>query len=206
MSPPGNLHLSVLLRPTLAPQRVTLVPLVAGLAVAEAMADLGATAARVKWPNDVLVGSRKLAGVLAEASSGPSGLEAVVVGLGVNVSAEAGSMPPGVRPRATSLTAETGVAFDLASVAAAVLGQVRVWYHALYREGPTRLLAAWRSRSVPWWGRLVEVRSGAATVCGLAHDVDEEGALRLEGEDGALIRVLAGEARELRLAVPLDTF
>ena len=104
-SPPGGLYLSVLLRPRIA--KVGLLPLAAGVAVAEAAAELG-VATELKWPNDVLASGRKLAGILAEAASGPAGVEWVVLGLGVNVALEASSVPPEIAGAVTSLAAEGG--------------------------------------------------------------------------------------------------
>ena len=201
ISPPGNLYLSVLLRPSLPLGATTVLPLATGLAVAQALEDQG-LAARLKWPNDVLSEDRKLAGVLTEAASGPTGLEAVVLGIGVNVNLDPRDLPPELRESATSLAAETGRPGDPVAVAGAVLARLTLCYHALVREGAGPVLAEWRSRSVPWWGRAVEVRSAGQVVRGVARGLDERGALLLEGEDGAVAALLSGEVRELRLASP----
>jgi BirA family biotin operon repressor/biotin-[acetyl-CoA-carboxylase] ligase len=199
VSPEGNLFLSVLLRPTLAAGRVTVLPLAAGLAVAEAVAER-AVDARLKWPNDVVVDGRKLAGVLVEGVSGASGLEAAVVGVGVNVALDPRSLPEDLGDRVTSLRERTGRSGDVAGVAAAVLARLRVWYDRLAREGPAVVIAAWRGRSVPWWGRPVEARSGGSVLRGVARDLDERGALLLDLEDGSRVAVVSGEVSELRLA------
>ena len=172
-SPRGGLYLSVLLRPAFA--SAALLPLAAGVAVAEALGNFGVRA-ELKWPNDVLVEGRKEAGILAEASSSASALEWVVLGIGVNLDGRA-------RP---------------AAVAAAVLLRLTVWYDALEKREAS-VVAAWRERSVSWWGQPVEVSAGERRLRGLAHGVDERGALLLELEDGAIVSVLAGEARALRL-------
>lgn len=191
-SPPGNLYLSVLLRPE--PGQVGLVPLLGGVATSSALAALGAQVL-LKWPNDVLVGERKLAGVLAEASSGARGVEWVVLGIGVNVD------PQGALPEhATSLREATGRVISPLAVAAAVLAQIRLWYHALASGRTTDLLAAWRERSIPWWGRLVEARVGDQLIRGIATDIDDEGALLLALPDGRSVRVISGEVSRVRLA------
>ena len=191
-SPPGNLYLSVLLRPE--PEQVGLVPLLGGVATAAAVASLGAKVL-LKWPNDVLVGESKLAGILAEASSGARGIEWVVLGIGVNVD------PQGALPEhATSLREATGRAISPLAVAAAVLAQIRLWYHALASGRAPDLLAAWRERSIPWWGRLVEVLVGDQLIRGIATDIDDEGALLLELPDGRPLRVISGEVSRVRLA------
>jgi BirA family biotin operon repressor/biotin-[acetyl-CoA-carboxylase] ligase len=191
VSPPGGLYLSVLLRPPRA--ALSLVPLAAGLAVAEAGAEWG-LATELKWPNDVLAGGRKLAGVLAEASSSVSGVEWVVLGIGVNLDE---ALPEALRGRATSVRAETGRRVATEQAAAAVLGRLRVWYDAL-RVGPDTIVASWRRRAVPWWGSLVEARSGAVVLRGRLEDVDETGALVLDVEERGPVRVVAGEVEQLR--------
>lgn len=192
-SPPGNLFLSVLLRPRFA--AVTLVPLTAGLAVAEALPELDT---RLKWPNDVLVNGRKLAGILAEAQSGAAGMESMVVGIGVNVGLMAEDLPTPLRATATSWRMETGAPRDPLEVAAAVLARLRVWYHALAGGDAAAVVAAWRGRSVPWWGREVRARSGDQDLRGIARGISAAGALLIEAPDGALREVLAGEVHEIR--------
>jgi BirA family transcriptional regulator, biotin operon repressor / biotin---[acetyl-CoA-carboxylase] ligase len=187
-SPPGGLYLSVLLRPPLAP--AALLPLAAGVAVAEAFGEIGVSA-ELKWPNDVLVDGRKAAGILAEASSSGSAIDWVVLGIGVNLDADA--LPADVRNEAAAIAAASPTA-----IAAAVLRRLTVWYDALQKRQAS-VVEAWRERSVPWWGQPVEVGAGDRILKGLARGVDARGALLLELEDGALATVLAGDARALRL-------
>lgn len=199
ISPPGNLFLSVVLRPAARFPDGGLIPLAAGVAVSEALEAFGVRA-RLKWPNDLIVGERKIGGLLAEATSGGEGIEFVVLGIGVNLSLDPAHGPEGLRDVATSVKVETGRTIAPEEAAAETLARVAVWYHALAREGAAAVLAAWRARSVPWWGRPVEVRSGEGLVRGVARGVDERGALLLDLEGGAQATLLSGDARELRLA------
>jgi BirA family biotin operon repressor/biotin-[acetyl-CoA-carboxylase] ligase len=199
-SPPGNLYLSLLLRPAPPASRWSVLPLAAGVAVAEALAAEGLDT-RLKWPNDVLVaGGRKVGGILAEAASSAGGLESVVVGVGINVAVP----PPGLPPETAAATAcvaeELARAVDRFALAAAVLGRLRVWYDALAREGPRVVQEAWRARAVPWWGRAVEARSGERRLRGIARDLDEGGGLVLEMEDGTTAVLHSGEVHEVRPA------
>jgi BirA family biotin operon repressor/biotin-[acetyl-CoA-carboxylase] ligase len=198
-SPVGNLYLSVLLRPRLPVDRVTLLPLVAGLAVAEAVSAFGVNA-RIKWPNDVLVGGRKLAGVLAEATSVGGAVELLVLGVGVNVAGQLELLPPEIRSRSTSLAEQTQRPEDPIALAAKVLERLGVWYHALARDAGQRMLSEWRRRSVAWWGRRVQVQVGSSSLRGIARGLDARGALEVETEDGTIRRVVSGDAQELRLA------
>ena len=195
-SPPGGLYLSVLLRPRVEP--VPLIPLAAGVAVVEAAKGFG-VACELKWPNDVLVSGRKLAGILGEASSGSAGIEWVVLGLGVNLALEAKSLPAELRDGVTSLRAEAKSDATPAAVAAALLVQLGVWYDAL-REAPARVVAAWRERAIPWWNALVDVRSGQAVLRGRLVAVDDDGALVIELEGGERRRLVSGEVSRVRQA------
>ncbi len=192
-SPPGGLYLSLLLRPRF--EAVGLVPLAAGVVVAEVAGEYGVEA-RVKWPNDVLVGGRKLAGVLTESSSSSRGVDWVVVGIGVNVAVDPTSLGP-VAKTATSLHLEAGRTPAVEDVAAGVLARLTVWYDAL--EGrPSQVVDAWRARAVPWWGRPVQVRTTGGVLRGTLRDVDETGALLVDREEGGVERVLSGEVTQLR--------
>jgi BirA family biotin operon repressor/biotin-[acetyl-CoA-carboxylase] ligase len=195
-SPPGGLYVSLLLRPEGA--GVPLIPLAAGLSVAEAL-DEHAVAAELKWPNDVLVSGRKLAGILTEASSGRAGVEWVVVGIGVNVGLDPESLPPELRAGVTSLAAEGASGASVDALAVAVLARLGVWYDAL-REAPARVTAAWRERAVRWWGEAVEVDSAGSTLRGRLVEVGDDGALVIELPGGASRRLVSGEVTRVRRA------
>jgi BirA family transcriptional regulator, biotin operon repressor / biotin---[acetyl-CoA-carboxylase] ligase len=195
-SPPGGLYLSVLLHP--GPARAALLPLAAGVAVADAMAGFG-VACELKWPNDVLASGRKLAGILAEASSASAGVEWVVLGIGVNLALDPAGLPPELRDAVTSLAAQGAGGVGPETAAAAVLARLAVWYDAL-REAPSQVAAAWRERAIPWWGSLVEVRSGSAVLRGRLAGVDDEGALVIELPGGDMRRLVSGEVSRFRPA------
>jgi BirA family biotin operon repressor/biotin-[acetyl-CoA-carboxylase] ligase len=195
-SPAGGLYLSVLLRPS--GECARLLPLAAGVAVAEAVAGFG-VAGELKWPNDVLASGRKLAGILAEASSGGAGVEWVALGIGVNVALDPERLPEELRGSVTSLSAQGATGTDPGAVAGAVLARLGVWYDAL-REAPLRVVAAWRERAVPWWGSLVDVRSSAGVLRGRLLALDDDGALVIELSGGETRRLVSGEVSRLRQA------
>jgi BirA family biotin operon repressor/biotin-[acetyl-CoA-carboxylase] ligase len=199
VSPPGNLYLSVLLRPSPASARWSVLPLAAGLAVADALAEEGLDP-RLKWPNDVVVGGRKIGGILAEATSSTDGLESVVLGIGVNVALRPPDLPADVAASVTCAAEELARSVDRWSVAAAVLRRLTVWYHALAHDRVGAVAAAWRARALPWWGRTVEALSGERRLRGVARDLDEGGALILDLEDGTRAVLHSGEVREVRPA------
>jgi BirA family biotin operon repressor/biotin-[acetyl-CoA-carboxylase] ligase len=196
VSPPGGLYLSVLVRPREA--ALPVLPLAAGVAVGEAVGAQGVHA-ELKWPNDVLAGGRKIGGVLCEASSGPAGLEWVVVGVGLNLGARQGDLGPELRDGATSVVIETGEVPEVEDVAADVLARWRHWYDAV-KVSPASAVAAWRARAVSWWGQPAEVLTASTVVRGRLRDVDDDGALILDLPEGGSRRVLSGEVRRLRRA------
>ena len=197
LSPPGNLFLSVLLRPRWE-VGLGVLPLLVGVAVKDALAAFGVAGA-LKWPNDVLAGGFKIGGILTEASWSDGRMDSVVAGVGVNVALRRPELPPEIADATTSIWIETGRLPPVAAVAGAVLARLRVWYHALAQDGPDAVVAAWRDRSVAWWGRVVEVHTGDTILRGIARGVDSSGALTLELPGGESVSLLAGVARELRV-------
>ncbi len=166
------------------------VPLVAGLAVAEALAGLG-IAARLKWPNDVLVDGRKVAGVLCELRRLPAGADAVVIGIGVNVAQAATDFPPELREGATSV-AEWVPGVRPEDVAAATLNALEPRWTQLQEGDRAALLEAWSARAA-FWGEPVAVRTPAGDVHGVARRLDPDGGLVLRLESGIETTVLAGD-------------
>jgi BirA family biotin operon repressor/biotin-[acetyl-CoA-carboxylase] ligase len=195
-SPPGrNLAFSVVLRPDLPPARAPEVTLVASVAICDALRQAG-VAAGIKWPNDVLVGGRKIAGILTELAAEPDRVHWVVVGVGVNVNARAEDFPAELRGEATSLLLERGVATPRALFAAACLTALEEWLDRHAEEGFGAVRAAWRERSVTL-GREVSVQADGRVVVGTAEDLDEDGALLVRDAAG-LQRILAGDVTLLR--------
>jgi BirA family transcriptional regulator, biotin operon repressor / biotin---[acetyl-CoA-carboxylase] ligase len=195
-SPPRrNLYLSVILRPELPPARAPEVTLLASVAVCQAVRQAGVAAA-IKWPNDVLVSGRKLAGVLTEMAAEVERVQWLVVGIGVNVNADRDDFPEELRELATSLRLERGQPVPRVLFAAALLTALEEWLDRHADEGFAPVRAAWREMS-DTLGREVRVRSGGADLVGVAEDVDESGALLVRTAQG-LERVVSGDVEMLR--------
>ena len=197
LSPPGAaLMFSVLLRPAaVRPARRGWIPLLAGVAIASAVAAVAGLDARLKWPNDILVGERKLAGILAEQAA-----DAVVVGVGVNVSTRRAELPV---EAATSLALEGAAGTRRQQLLGAALGELERWY-LTWADGVSPgdpdacgLHAEYRRRSVTL-GRPVRVEfPGGDAARGTALDVDTEGRLLLQTA-GDQLAVSAGDVVHLR--------
>ncbi len=191
-SPPGaGLYVSLLLRPPRAV--LPLVTIAAGVAVAEGIEASSGLRPCVKWPNDVLAGPRKLAGILAEAGSSAAG-DHVILGFGINLHPAA--FPPDVAARATSIGTELGRRVDRGLVLAECLAAMASRYLALRHGAGNDVVSAWRARAAPHLGRTVEWDHEHRLRHGIAHDIDAGGAL-LVREGDQIVRVISGEVRWL---------
>lgn len=186
VSPPGaGIYMSAVLRP--GPDAARLLTLAAGVAVADGIAAGSGLRTDVKWPNDVHVGGRKVAGILAEGAAAH-----VVVGIGINVSPAA--YPPEVAVRATSIENELGRPVDRWLVLAECLAALASRYAQLQRGEGGALLAAWRERAGAMIGRTVEWTDGDTVRRGTACDIAADGALLVRASD-AIVRIVSGEVR-----------
>lgn len=197
-SPKGvNIYLSVVLRPALTAERAAELTLVAAVAVAEVVRELGVEA-RIHWPNDILVGRRKLAGILCEMATRQDGsVRFAVLGVGINVNARLEDFPDEVRPLATSVAMELGRKVDRAVLCARLLGKLEEWYDRHGEEGLAPVLARWRALSGTLGARVSVQLDGEREVTGIAVDLDDSGALLLRDAQGTVHRVVSGEVRRL---------
>jgi BirA family biotin operon repressor/biotin-[acetyl-CoA-carboxylase] ligase len=200
-SPAGaGLYVSIVLRP--AARTLPLLTIAAGVALAEGIHVASGLDPGLKWPNDVYVGERKVAGVLAEASSGArlerglespgSAVQYVVLGFGVNVLAAA--YPPDVALRATSIEGELGRPIDRGLLLAECLAHLAARYAELQRGETDAVRGAWRRRAGATLGRTVRWDAPGGARCGIAEDIDDAGALVVRTDAGR-VRVISGEIR-----------
>jgi BirA family biotin operon repressor/biotin-[acetyl-CoA-carboxylase] ligase len=180
---------STLWRPDGTPARVATLAQAAGVATVEALAAVG-VAARLKWPNDVLVDGAKVAGILLESAIEGERPRYVVVGIGVNVNQAAEELPPTPYP-ASSLRLALGRPLDRAALAAALLTGLARRY-AQWKARPAELFADWRG-ALATLGQEVTILGPDGERRGRARDVAPDGALLLERADGALERLVSGE-------------
>lgn len=196
ISPGGvNLYFSLVLRPALDPARAPELALVAGVALAEALSDFGAPA-RIKWPNDVEIGGRKVAGILAEMSAVPERLLFAVLGVGINVNAD--PLPNEIASIATSLKRELGRPVSRPRVLSAALGGLEDWLDRHEDQGFAPVRERWRELSSTL-GNAVDVEVEGRVLSGEAIDIDEGGALLIRTPQGVQ-RVLVGDVRSARRA------
>ncbi len=185
--PGTSLLVSIVLRPRLEPRSLPLLSFAAALSVAGTIQRLAGVAPRLKWPNDVLVGGRKIAGILLESRVSDSGA-VVVTGIGLNLAQE--RFPAPVAETATSLVLETGCRIDREATLDVLLDEIHHWRARLEQDGFAPLRARWLALA-DTIGRKVAVDG----VTGIALDLAMDGALLIDV--GSSVRaVIAGDVRE----------
>jgi BirA family transcriptional regulator, biotin operon repressor / biotin---[acetyl-CoA-carboxylase] ligase len=202
---PGcNVLSSILLRPLFSPH---LLVMLASLAVVDSIAETCQISATIKWPNDVLIGERKVAGILIETSRDSTGRLVAVLGIGVNVNGRiqelsehyAGQMP--LIATATTLETVCGHAVSREVIIARMLLHIEKSYLALQQEpttgvvsseAPSRLIRErWRSQ-LSTLGRTISVQQGDSKISGIAEDVNDNGELLLRRRSGELVSITWG--------------
>jgi len=175
-SPRGNLYCSLLLRPGKPPGEVAQLSFAAALAVCDALPGPGAP--RCKWPNDVLIDGRKVAGILLESEAAGDNVAALIIGFGINLK----SHPEGTATPATSLAA-VGVRTTPGTVLGDLCRRFLPWYETWRERGFAPLREAWLGRAHGLGGE-IRVRQGALETRGRFVDLDASGALVLETGEG----------------------
>jgi BirA family biotin operon repressor/biotin-[acetyl-CoA-carboxylase] ligase len=189
VSPPGaGLYVSTILRPTA--DVMPLVTIAAGVAVAEGIEAATGLRPDLKWPNDVYIGPRKVAGVLAEAIVA----QYVILGFGINVLPA--SLPPDVSTLATSLEGELGRAVDRGLLLSECLSAFRRQYTDLQEGRGAAVIQAWRIRAAALLRRRVQSTATGTAIDGIAEDIDGSGALMVRTTAG-IARITSGEVRWL---------
>ena len=192
LSPPyRNLYVSLVLRPPIAPTQAPILALVAGLATADALAATGVEP-RIKWPNDVLVDGRKVAGILAEMAGDGASVSAVVLGIGINVNLGLDELPEDLRDKAGSVAAALGAPVARHDLAARLLAAFQQRYDRFVASGFSALRDEWNRLSC-LNGERVDIVDGGRHVVGTVSGVATDGALELVCDDGRRERIVAGE-------------
>lgn len=196
-SPAGvNLYASILLRPEIPPWNAPQLTFVSAAATAETIVHMYDLPARVKWPNDVLIGGRKVSGLLNEMSGESERLNYVVLGIGVNVNMESGQFPDELRNPATSLTIEKGTSVSRFDLTCSLLQRIDSLYSLYLTQGFDPVRQRWEA-CCDLVGQVVEVDQQGRVERGCVNGVDADGALLLETSAGEL-RVMAGDVRLLK--------
>lgn len=193
ISPPDKgLWFSILLRPDCAPQAVTQLTIAASVSLVRAIHDTTGIDADIKWPNDILIGGRKVAGILTELSAEVDTVKHVVIGIGMDVNLAVDEFPADLRDIATSLSIAKGAPIDRPALAAAILKNLDADYARIRRGEFHAISEDWEKRCSTL-GRNVAILSGSQRRAGHAESLDADGALLLRTEHGHLERITGGD-------------
>jgi len=181
--PGQDLLFSVLLRPNLPAREYGMLSLLAAVAVAQALTELTGSQFGTKWPNDIVISGRKVAGLLLEADASAG---YAIIGIGINVLGAADSLPDGLTQPAGTVYEATGAEIRREELLAAILGRLGKLYEAVADEGWQALLSDYRQIDTVV-GSQVKLVRGQETVTGMAERIDEGGRLVIAGPAGRIV-------------------
>ncbi|MFW5966462.1 MAG: biotin--[acetyl-CoA-carboxylase] ligase [Persicimonas sp.] len=191
----ASLYLSVLLKPDIEPVEASGLTLAAAAGICETLRELTGLDIWVKWPNDLYIGDLKVGGLLSEARTATDGVEAVVIGVGINVNVTADQVPGELEEIMTSLQIEAGQIFDRLRLLPAIRDTVVDYCDGYAADGYKSFIAKLQGYDRTG-GRDVHVQKNGDWVEGTSRGITDDGRLEVE-VDGATERVQAGEVRFL---------
>jgi BirA family transcriptional regulator, biotin operon repressor / biotin---[acetyl-CoA-carboxylase] ligase len=187
-----GLWFSVLLRPDLRPQEATQLTVASGIALRRAIEAATGVKAQIKWPNDILIGGKKVAGILTELSAELDRVKHIILGIGVDVNLSTTEFPQDLRKLATSLKIETGRTISRADLAVAILRELDHDYARVIGGKFESIADEWEEHCGTM-GQTVAIQVGERRIHGRAESLDDDGALLVRTEHGRLERVTGGD-------------
>lgn len=192
VSPKGGLWLSIILRPDLAPEDAPIITLMGACAVVKTLKSTLGIDAEIKWPNDVLISGKKVCGILTEMRTMGSGIDFVILGLGVNANFQVREMPEDIRDTTATLSMECGEDISVEEVLKSLIVDIDCLYDKLLSGNSEFIIEMWKSRS-DTLGQHVRITAIKDSIEGTAVDVGESGALVVKTGDGEFKTILAGD-------------
>ena len=187
-----GIYTSIILRPPISPNEAPKLTLMASVAVAEALLSLTSLKINIKWPNDIMINGKKLAGILTEISTDMDRIDYVVIGVGVNVNTSRKGLHPDIRQTATSVFMETGKVFPRIALLRAYLEWLEIYYEAFKTKGFDPILNRWK-HFADIIGRMISVDLMDSIRVGTVLDVDKDGFLILQDRKGTIERIISGD-------------
>ena len=192
-SPPHKgLWFSVLLRPELSPQETTQLTVASATALRRAIKKVTGVTTEIKWPNDLLIGGKKVVGILTEMSAEVDRVRHVILGIGVDVNQDAAEFPAELHKLATSLKIAAGEEICRAELATEILRELDFDYTRICGGKFSAVADEWETGCATI-GKNVSVQMGARLIRGCAESLDDDGALRVRTEHGHLERIIGGD-------------
>ncbi len=193
LSPDGDgIYMSVILRPDLPPFEAPRITLLTAVALAEALITETGMSLRIKWPNDILINGKKIAGILTEISSEMDAIDYVVVGLGLNVNTPHENFTHELKNQSTSVYIETGTVFSRVRLIQAFLHWFEKYYDILLTSGFSSIIKRWRTLA-DIIGRNIKVDSIGKSYSGEVVDINDDGVLMLKDDKGNIHRIISGD-------------
>lgn len=190
-SPEGGVYLSLILRPHIVPEKVSLLPIGAALVVAKTIESYGLHPT-IKWPNDVRVNGKKIAGILLESEINGNTLTYVIVGIGVNVNIDSRLLSDDIRLRSTSLKTEIGATVEYFEFLGRFFREFDEFYHRFMKQQYDKIIEEWKSYS-DTLGKVIRIQTSVSSIQGTAIAVDQSGFLLLRTEKGDIQKILSGD-------------
>lgn len=193
ISPAGsNIYVSLVLRPDIEAVCAAPLTIMAGVAVAETLSSICQQRIQLKWPNDVLLNQRKVAGILTEMKTMGRKVQFVVLGIGINVNMSREAFEPPLDQIATSLFIEEGVTYSRCEITANLCRNIGEWYDTFLREGINPIRERWLSQT-QLLDKTIETIWGDDRYRGRVTGMDETGALVMLTDEGEERRIIAGD-------------
>lgn len=187
-----GIWMSVILRPQVAPHKAPQFTLVAAVSVIRAIEEVTGVLAEIKWPNDILIEGKKCTGILTELQSDADGIQALIIGIGLNVNQDPEDFDEEVREIATSLRMASGKPVNRVELVAALLYHLEQFSEMYIDHGFKPLKLMWESYSTTI-GKPVRARMAKQTLEGIAEGITDEGVLLLRTGDGALHEIYSAD-------------
>ena len=193
-SPPGvNIYTSCLLRPAVSYEQLPAISLLTGMVVAIAVEHFTGRDTELKWPNDVLVGGKKISGILLELGSDSRNRPSLVAGIGININSNVEAYPEELSVSATSMKVLTDTIFDRAGILAFLYRVLHEWYTVYCDRGGFNSIREHYMQRFMMIGRYVHIVNGAETVAGFVKDIDAYGGLVLKSTHDEIIHIKSGD-------------
>lgn len=188
-SPYQNITFSIVLRPNLAPHQLSIITLIIGLAVCKAIRSISKCDAMIKWPNDIIIGNKKICGILTEISAEAEQINYIVCGIGINVNCSFSFED--IAYKSTSLFMETQRVYKRKRIVQVLLAEIEKVYLD-YMNSPTAVLEEYKKYCVSL-GKVVSAQQRKEPISGVAIDISDGGELIIESETKQLFTIFSGE-------------
>jgi len=192
----SGIYMSVILRPPFSPTAAPILTLMAGVATQQTLSAATGLSVDIRWPNDLLVNGKKVAGILTEMNAELGWLHSVVLGIGINVNHSA--MPAELKPTATSLRIESQRPWSRVQIFVALLKELERYYHLLLEKGSAAIAERWAAASTYAVGKRIRIVTAEAESLATTLGLDPKGALRVQYDDCREGVLVAGEVAEVK--------